>query len=443
MPISRKALLTLAALALPLFAFVACGSDLPAAPEVPADFDASGCYEATMNLTYLFERVAGDENVGVRSLHYFSSPNTEGRIFLAADIEGPGYEGAGPIEVWWAQDPFNSHVNVLRHGLGGESLWVIQTLTPVNETARKFSKGYKSEGHFRGELGPVPDGVEGAEMAELCAAHALAENPAALTAGQFFAPGRWFGPEDSPGLIVEVEGDRPDCLYIPLSIKDGDTAYSNSGWPRILNDYPFRTSLEYCEERLLLGTHPPQPVIIESIPERYRSLMNVDIPLIPTPAVTPTPIGWPTPRPAASPYPTKPMECVDPPSEIKEMIFSKIKDPEIGFRAFQLTIEGAVPFSILAADLEGPGFEGAGPLVLFDISDARGKDIVEVARQTITVADNLGATYTEVDSSWIDFSPTFAQAYAETYAEEIEFVSACVRQTLVDDPDTPVYKRGS
>ena len=160
----------------------------------PAGFVEDDCLMAGSVTGRLFEATLEGTGLELRAMATTMSPNTPTVWFAAADIEGPGHEGPGPIAVWWTQQTIPG------------PLMTLESIGRANSVAKQFPD-LLSVGFTRaGTLGDLPDGVEGLDVAERCALVFLNEYPDAMTYSELVKPGRWFGYSGSTlkAMVVEI-----------------------------------------------------------------------------------------------------------------------------------------------------------------------------------------------------------------------------------------------
>lgn len=210
----------------------------------------------------------GDSGIAIRTPSWIRSADDPFIWFFAADIEGPAYEGVGPVAVW-AGHGTNVVVPTIRR----------DSLFSLNEIAEQHSSI------------PTPTvridfAFEGAEAAKECVLQSLRFNPEARLAVDFYAPGDWI--QNTAGdyfLVVSYNYNGNSCTVLPFESSESDAARIQvTGWPESAES-PQSLSVEECNAMSLTEQHPG--VLLETVPAIYQRTVSQatpvpDIPGVPT-----------------------------------------------------------------------------------------------------------------------------------------------------------------
>lgn len=233
-------------------------------PATPVGFAEDGCLMSGSMTGRLFESTLEGTGLELRAMATTVSPNTPTVWFAAADIEGPGHEGPGPIAVWWTQQTIPG------------PLMTLESIGRANSVAKQFPDLLSAGFTHAGTLGDLPDGVEGMDIAEQCALFFLSEYPDALTYSELIKPGRWFE-FSNPALkamVVEVSPAEFGCGYIYFEPYGNESEYAASSWPEregrvVMSPGSCGIHIRFDQELI-----DPPPVVIDSVPQQYRGLIE-------------------------------------------------------------------------------------------------------------------------------------------------------------------------
>lgn len=134
---------------------------------------------------------------------------------------------------------------------------------------------------------------------------------------------------------------------------------------------------------------------------------------------------------------TKYETCYKPTQALQEDIARNLRYMSAGMRAYYLVRHSYTTNSwTLAADVEGPGSEGEGPIALFHVIGLRVDDI---SIGNIQPFNDTAIEHTTLRSGFATASERIKQLAYEQDRVGIELMYGCIHDELSTNPDTSVY----
>ena len=383
------------------------GTGIPYTPPdaVPAGFSKEMCVFGGPDQGLIFDENALEEAIGVR--HAWAVEASVPDIwFLAADMEVAGYDGPGPVAVWWSRSTIFGDYSPGR-------------FVPYNAVAEQF---FSFEGtRFEPEPGyeGLPAEVTGADYAEECALSAERENPDEPVSSELLKAGRWF--RHSGGflvnLIVQVNGTDPTCQIENFEPAFGvGPEYVWSGWERSEPFRPYDLGFSACATEMWFNETDHPLVLLETVPQEIRHLIDPEQ-VAGTPGLLPE-------EPHVTPADFNPLRCEELFESLNESLAESLITPGASVRAAHYVVSDSedVDIAFIAAELEGPGLEGDTQVAIwvaetdYLLGFGINRDFVSMNRMAVDHFDFKKAT---------DFVPAYR--IMDGHAEVVECVHRAIQ----------------